>query len=92
MPKAKAVPAKPQAKAKATAKAKSGAKQNKDTVKGKSTSKGKARSKTVKKRATATEPEGSGANPGESGCETPSGEAGLDSEPKRRRRQKKSDA
>lgn len=87
VPKAKpSASPKPKATAKAKAKAKSGAK-NKDTQNGKS--KGKGKSRTQGKRAKASAQEGS-INPCESDCETPAAES-LDSEPKRKRRQKKSD-
>lgn len=84
VPKAKPS-ASPKPKATAKAKAKSGAKKNKDTQNGKNKSKGK----TQGKRAKASAQEGS-INPCESDCETPAAES-LDSEPKRKRRQKKSD-
>lgn len=81
VPKAKPS-ASPKPKATAKAKAKSGAKKNKDTENGKNKSKGK----TQGKRAKASAQEGS-INPCESDCETPAAES-LDSEPKRKRRQK----
>ena len=88
VPKAKpSASPKPKATAKAKAKAKSGAK-NKDTQNGKS--KGKGKSRTQGKRAKASAQEESD-NPCEGDCETPAAEA-LDSEPRRKRRQKKSDA